>query len=234
MKKNFLVFAATLFLCSVGVHARVVRIEVLSRSDVLAGKSFGDAGSYEKVAGKIHFAVKPDDSHNRQIVDLDKAPRNSAGEVEFVSDFYVLRPKDAAHGSGSLLLEIPNRGGKGLLSVMHGGKSSRDPTSDEDFGDGFLFKRGVTMAWLGWQWDVREDAGVMRLYAPVARENGKPITGLVRADFMVNERMDEHPLGHVISGTIGGTEYYCSDAKDPANVLTVRDAPMAPRRAIPR
>lgn len=234
MKKGFLIFAAALLLISVGVHARVVRVEVISRTDVLAGKPFGEAGSYEKIVGKMHFAVRPDDPHNRLIVDLDKAPRNSAGEVEFASDFFILRPKDSAHASGSLLLEIPNRGGKGLLAVMHGGKSSRDPASEEEFGDGFLFKRGVTMAWLGWQWDVREEAGLMRLYAPVARDNDKPITGLVRADFMVNERADEHPLGHVISGTIGGTEYYCSDPKDPASVLTVRDAPMAQRRTIAR
>src|SRR6476661_454526 len=187
MKRRFLVFTATLLLSSAALPADVVRVEILSRSDVLSGKTFGDTGSYEKIVGKIHFAVKPDEPHNRLIVDLDKAPRNSAGEVEFASDFYLLRPKDAAHASGSVLLEIPNRGGKGLLAIMQGGKSSRDPTTEEEFGDGFLFKRGVTMAWLGWQWDVREENGLMRLYAPVARENGKPITGLVRADFMVNE-----------------------------------------------
>jgi hypothetical protein len=109
-------------------------------------------------------------------------------------------------------------------------------------------KRGVTVAWLGWQWDVREEASLMRLYAPIAREGentksqasgaadgtGKSITGLVRADFMVNEKAEEHPLGHVISGTIGGSEYYCSDTKDSANVLTVRDGPLAQRRTIPR
>ena len=217
-----------------GTRARVERVEILSRNDVLDGKAFGDAGPYEKLVGKIHFTVKPDDPHNKLIVDLDKAPRNAAGEVEFASDFYLLRPKDPAHASGSVLLEIPNRGGKGILALMHGGKSSRDPQTEEEFGDGFLMKRGVTVAWLGWQWDVREEAGLMRLDAPVAREGEKPITGLVRADFVVNEKVDEHPLGHVISGTIGGTEYYCSDTKDRANVLTVRDAPLAQRRTIPR
>ncbi|MEY2497831.1 MAG: hypothetical protein QOD12_1387 [Verrucomicrobiota bacterium] len=217
-----------------GSQARVVRVEVLSKADVLNGKMFGDTGAYEKIIGKIHFAVKPADPPNKLIVDLDKAPRNAAGEVEFASDFYILRPKEAAHASGSLLLELPNRGGKAILAIMNGGKSSRDPNTEEEFGDGFLMKRGVTVAWLGWQWDVREEAGLMRLYAPAATDDGKPITGLVRADFMVNERVDEHPLGHVISGAIGGTEYYCSDTKDPANVLTVRDAPMAQRRTIPR
>jgi hypothetical protein len=215
-------------------------VEVLSRTYVLAGKSFGEAGAYEKLSGKVHFAVKPEAAPNKFIVDLDKAPRNAAGEVEFAADYYLLKPKEAAHSSGSVLLEIPNRGGKGILAIMQGGKGSRDPAAAEEFGDEFLMRRGMTVAWLGWQWDVREEAGLMRLYAPVAREEEagsekeKLITGLVRADFVVNEKMEQHPLGHLISGSIGGTEYACSDPHDSANVLTVRDAPMTKRRTIPR
>ena len=245
-------------------HARVDRVEILARNDVLQGKEFGEAGAYEKVSGKLHFAVKPEVAPNKLIVDLDKAPRNAAGEVEFAADFYILKPKEAARSSGSVLLEIPNRGGKGLLALIQGGKGSRDPATEEEFGDGFLMRRGVTVAWLGWQWDMREEAGLMRLYAPVAREreqvdaagrkktsnaqrptpnvqmeektteNEKLITGLVRADFIVNEKTEQHPLGHFISGNIGGTEYYAWQPDDPANVLTVRDAPMAKRRVIPR
>ena len=241
MKRRLFGFAAVLLaLSSSPVFARIERVEVLSRTDVLEGKTFGEAGPYEKLSGKVHFAVKPEAAPNKLIVDLDRAPRNAAGEVEFAADFFILKPKEPARSSGSVLLEIPNRGGKGLLAIMQGGKGSRDPATDEEFGDGFLMRRGTTVAWLGWQWDVREEAGLMRLYAPVAREGEaksekeKLITGLVRADFMVNERTEQHPLGHFISGNIGGTEYYAWHADDPANVLTVRDAPMAKRRVIPR
>jgi hypothetical protein len=258
MKRRFVMVAAALSLAALpSLSARVVRVEVLSRADVLEGKAFGEAGSYEKLAGKVHFAVKPDDPHNKVIVDLEKGPRNAAGEVEFAADFYVLRPKDAARASGTLLLEIPNRGGKSLLALMQGGKGSRDPATEEELGDGFLMRRGVVVAWLGWQWDVREETGLMRLYAPVAREGeiheekktpnaqrrtpnaqsdpkGKPITGLVRADFTVNERVEEHPVGHLIGGNIGGTEYSAWRPDDPANVLTVRDGPMEKRRTVPR
>lgn len=265
-------FLAAQLVVGVATHARVERIEVISRADVLEGKTFGDAGAYEKLSGTVHFAVKPDAAPNKLIVDLDKAPRNAAGDVEFAADFYILKPKEAARSSGSVLLEIPNRGGKGILAIIQGGKGSRDPATEEEFGDGFLMRRGTTVAWLGWQWDVREEAGLMRLYAPVAREGQQPtslgkektsnaqpafaldglrrgehptsnvqleekeklITGLVRADFMVNEKTEQHPLGHFISGNIGGTEYYAWHADDPANVLTVRDAPMAKRRVIPR
>jgi hypothetical protein len=270
-----LLIAVALFGVALTAEARVERVEISSRSDVLEAKPFGDAGAYEKIVGKVHFKVKPGDAANRLIVDLGKAPRDQNGEVAFASDFYVLRPKDAARSSGAVLLEVPNRGGKGILAVMHGGKGSRDPTTEEEFGDGFLFRRGVTVAWLGWQWDAREEANTVRLYSPRARElNGvsksekqrrtsgglqvrganaasdaeiashrdaatgaassKAITGLVRADFTVNERQEEHPLGHMISGNIGGTEYAAADPEHPANVLTVRDAPMAAREIVAR
>src|SRR5947209_8050258 len=75
------------------VEARVERVEILARSDVLNGKEFGEAGAYEKLVGKVHFAVNPEAAPNRLIVDLEKAPRSAAGEVEFVSDFYLLKPK---------------------------------------------------------------------------------------------------------------------------------------------
>ena len=224
-----------LCLLAPAARARVDRVEILSRTDVLDGKPFGDAGAYEKIIGKVFFKVRPRSAHNRVIVDLDKAPRNAAGEVEFSSDLYMLRPKDAARARGSLLMEIPNRGSKGIIRLFQGAKGFVDPTTEEEFGDGFLLRRGVTLVWIGWQFDVRDEAGLMRLTAPIARgAGGKSITGLLRSDFVVTEKVDQHPLGHLITGSIGGTEYAVADSADPVNVLTVRDSPMAHRRSIPR
>ena len=114
MRKRTFLFVSILTAFSIAaIQARVERVEILSRGDILDGKLFGDAGAYEKIVGKIHFAVKPDDPHNKLIVDLDKAPRNAAGDVEFASDFYLLRPKEAGRASGSALampaLEISSR-----------------------------------------------------------------------------------------------------------------------------
>src|SRR5215469_2568483 len=72
--------------------ARVVRVEVLSRADIQDGKPFGAAGAYEKLTGRVYFAVDPANAHNRQIVDLDKAGGNAQREVECSADFYLLRP----------------------------------------------------------------------------------------------------------------------------------------------
>src|SRR5438552_16896281 len=95
------------------VRAEVVRIEVKSRADILAGKSFGSAGAFEKLSGKIYFAVDPRNSANQIIADIDKAPKNASGKVEFSSDFYMIKPKDVTRGNGSVLYEVSNRGNKG-------------------------------------------------------------------------------------------------------------------------
>ena len=233
LRKAECVLAAVLLLTS-AAPARVVRVEVASRADVLAGKAWGNAGAYEKVRGRVFFAVDPRNAHNRPIVDLDKAPRNDQGDVEFFAEFYVIRPKDPAKGNGALLLEVPNRGGKSALRVINDAKGSPDPTSAEDFGDGFLLKRGFTIAWIGWQADVPEDPNSLHLFAPVARDGEKAIVGLVRADWIVPEKQSTHPLGHWIVGRIGGTGYPVSNPEDKRNVLTVRDSPMGERRIIPR
>ena len=64
-------------------HAHVTDVVITSCIDVLEGRSFGESGPYEKCVGKIYFALDPDNPRNRIIVDLDKAPRNRLGEVEF-------------------------------------------------------------------------------------------------------------------------------------------------------
>jgi len=128
-------------------QGRVIHVEISNRSDVLDGKPFGIAGPYERLSGRVTFAVKPGAIHNRQIVDLGLAPLDSNGDVEFSADFLVLRPKDLARGNGAALFEVPNRGRILILSLFDGGGNSSDPSADSDFGDGFLLNNGYTLAW---------------------------------------------------------------------------------------
>jgi hypothetical protein len=226
---------AGLLLFAPPASARVARIEILSRALVLDGKPFGRSGAYEKIAGRVHFKVRPDDPRNRDIVDLDKSPRDARGEVDFSADVFILKPRDMKKGNGALLLEVPNRGRKGMLAIVNGGMGSPDPTAEADFGDGWLMRQGYTLVTLGWQWDVGEDPTRMRLHAPVARNpDGSRITGLLRNDFSLPEKTREVPLGHLIVGELGGVEYPVAAPDDPRNVLTVRDAVAGPRRTIPR
>src|SRR5262245_27276448 len=113
----WIVLSAALLIST--MQARVVRVEIASRSDISDGKPFGAAGPYERIIGRIFFAVDPANPHNRQIVDLEKAQRNAQGEVEFSADLYLLKPKDMTKGNQALWFEVSNRGGHGILNMMN-------------------------------------------------------------------------------------------------------------------
>ncbi len=208
--------------------ARVTRVDVTSRSDINDGQPFGPAGAYEKIEGRVYFAVNPADAHNRAIVDLDKAPRNAQGEVEFSADLYLLKPKDMSKGNGAVLFEVSNRGGKGIVRIVNGGSGAAE------FGDGFLMRQGYVIAWIGWQFDVGPQNRNLALQAPIAHHAAGTIRGLVRSDFTVSEKRFDMPLGHILLGPEGGRSYPVDDPASPQNVLTVRDAPESPRQMVPR
>ena len=135
-------------------EARVVRVEITSRTDVLNGTPFGDAGVYERITGRVYFAVSVTNPRNQRIVDLDNAVNLKNGEVEFSADFIAIRPKDPHKGNGAMLLENPNRGHSRILSLIDGG----DWDAAKDAGDGWLLRHGFTFVSLGWQWDAAGDA----------------------------------------------------------------------------
>ena len=218
-----------LLLVAAPVHAEIVRIEVKSRADVLAGKAFAAVGPYEKLSGTIYFAIDPQNPANRIITDLERAPRNGNGRVEFSSDFYLIKPKDPARGNGTVLYEVSNRGGKGMLGFFNFAQGALDPATAEQFGDGFLLERGYTLLWVGWQFDPPIREGLVRVNAPIARgANGEPITGLVRSDFVVTETAREASLAD------RNHQAYPAAADQTTAVLTVRDSVEGTRRTIPR
>jgi hypothetical protein len=216
-------------LAATPLSAEVVRIEVQSRRDLADGQPFGQAGPYEKLSGKIFFAVDPALPANRIVTDLDKAPRNSAGKVEFASDFFVIKPKRIERGNGAVLYEVSNRGGKSMLGFFNHASGSLDPGSPAEMGDGFLMRQGFTLLWVGWQFDPPPRQGLVRLYPPTASDNGRPIRGVVRSDFVVTQREFDHSLAdrdHLA--------YSVVDAGAANNVMTVRDSVDGPRRVVPR
>ena len=224
-----LALALGVLLVATPLEARVTRVEITTRTDVLGGKAFGDVGAYERITGKVYFSLLVANPHNQRIVDLANAVNLKNGEVEFSADFAAVRPKDAHKGNGSLLLEVPNRGRARILSLVDGG----DQDLAKDAGDAWLLRRGFTVVSLGWQWDAT-GPDALGLTAPIAKEHGQTITGLLRGDLMLASKTPEIPLGHLILGQIGGSEYPASVPDDPRNVLTVRDSRTGPRTVIPR
>jgi hypothetical protein len=210
-------------------EARVVRLTIERRENVLAGRPFGLAGPYETLVGTVELALDPALRQNRAVVDLAKAPRNERGEVTFTADFFLLKPVDPRRGNGRVYCEVPNRGGKGILRRLQYAEASLDPRESAEFGDGWLMEQGFALAWMGWQWDVPDEPRLLRLRAPIASDGGRPIEGLVRSVVIVGERQDEAPLAdssHVA--------YPPVDPEGEDSRLTVRDQRLAAPRLLPR
>jgi hypothetical protein len=187
------------------LDARVIRVEIASRSDVLDGRIFGDAGACQRITGHVYFSLPVANPHNLRIVDLRNAVNLKNGEVEFSSDLVAVRPKDAPKGNGSMLLETPHRGRGRIIGLVDGG-----------------------------DWDLASDAGDAWLLRNGFTTNERTITGLLRGDLMPSKVMPEIPLGHLILGNIGGIEYPVAAPDDPRNMLTLRDSSNAQRAIIPR
>src|SRR5215510_7608406 len=165
--------------------ADVTRVAITSRTVVANGQWFGAAGPYEKIAGTVFFELDPADPHNKAITDIELAPRNARGRVEFSADLFILAPQDPARASGSVLFEISNRGNKGLLTTFNRGTASLDPMTPENFGDGLLMRNGFTLVWVGWEFDVGPLPS-LSIKAPTATKNGAPIIETITATFNVD------------------------------------------------
>lgn len=208
--------------CSSMLQAALHRIYVAERTDVLEGRSFGSAGPYERITGKALFRVDPKLAANAIVTDLTLAPTNAEGLVEFEADIHVLKPRDSAKSNGTILFEVSNRGNKGMIPMFTFGSGSRDPQKDAEFGDKLLLDEGYTLVWLGWQFDVANDPGLIRLYAPKI----PGVTGLVRSEFIPTSKTNVMPLGE--------RSHQPYAVADPASAtLTVRERHDGQRRTIP-
>ncbi len=223
--------ALCLILHALPASAEVEGVTITTRAAVAAGKVFGDSGSYEKLVGRISFALDPSEPHNAQIVDLAYARRDKDGLVRFSSDLYVLRPSDPAKGNGVLLFEIANRGRLGMLGRFNAGGGGNDPTTAADFGDGLLMREGYTLVWVGWEVDA--PAPLLRVDAPVAALPPSAKVDPISADIMVNVRTNETFL---IDDPAGRPPviYPPNDLANASDTLIVRNNFWEPGAAIPR
>jgi alpha/beta hydrolase family protein len=211
--------------------ARVERVEIVSREPFAGGAEFGAAGAYEKLRGRALFMLDPAAATNRPITDLMLAPRNADGLVEFSAEFLVLRPAAIARRNGTLLYEVNNRGNIGILSQIDEASASNDPATLAHAGHGFLFRQGFTLVWSAWASDVITAPGDHRLVlrAPIATQNGAPITGMVAYELIV----DVPRAAARFTGLLGPAYPPASEGA-PDAVLSERDRPDGEERLIPR
>jgi hypothetical protein len=207
---RWLAAAAVLIFGAADGRAEVTRVEILKRSDV-------SYAGYEKLEGRVYFTVDPGNRRNSVIVDLDRAPRNAQGRVEFSADFYALRPKTG--GNGVAIVDVVNRGTQVTRPYNRVAAGS-----DPDVGDGFLLRRGFTVIAIGWEFDLPATGETLRIRVPAA----DGVSGVVRTLIEVDKRAPTYRLAEDVPA------YPPADPDGPDSVLTVRDRLADAPQTIPR
>jgi hypothetical protein len=228
---------AGLVLATSPAGAEVTRVDVKTRTAI-------GATGYEKIVGTAHFAVDPRDPHNRVIADIDKAPVNAEGRVEFSSDIYIVRPTDPARSNGVAFLDVVNRGNKTIMRFSRVDASAGDGEGTEPvacpaapaatrrgeefadaaaLGDGYLTASGYTLVFVGWQFDIRRTGRAMTIDVPRA----KGTTGIVRAEFTPCDAREAQTVADLRG-------YPAVDPNGSDTVLTVREGPFGTATVVPR
>jgi hypothetical protein len=206
----------------------VTKLLITSRRPFAQEKAFGNVGPYEQLDGIVHFAVDPSHLANHLITDLKLAPQDANGQVHFSADWRLLRPVEPQRGNHRLLFDILNRGRGPVLRNIN---SAPDvlPTEPLDPGNGFLMRQGYTVAWCGWQHDVPDAPGLMRIRAPEAVSAEGPISGKIVVTFVPDAPARVQYLADRIHRA-----YPTHQLDDQDAVLTEQDHEDAPERIIPR
>jgi hypothetical protein len=243
----FGVIAGCAALAATPGEARITRFEVLRTEPAFGGQAFGTTGVYEHVFARVHGEVDPADPKNAIVQDLNLAPRNARGLVEYTTDVELLKPADQTRGNRILLFEVNNRGNKLAVSVFDDGVSGSraDRNALTVPGDGHLMREGYTLVWWGWEMDVR--AGWNRiLMPPIVAHNpdGSTITGLIRSEMTTpvaattlpisaSQQLQSFPFDSYDSYPAAAIENAATSADSFVPTLTVRTREQSPRVPIP-
>ena len=197
-----------------------IELSISDRFPFAEGHEFGAVGPYERLVGRAHFAVDPDAPAQHGITDLDKAPIDAEGLVQFTGDLSMLKPLDPRRGNRRIFFDYGNRSNK----------RANDPRTLAHAGNGFLMRCGYTVAWLAWQGDLLPGNGRMLLDLPIARERHGPTTGPVRVEYIAGPPgITTFPLRGYAS-----TRSHSTVSLDPREArLTRRRDPYDERRAVP-
>jgi hypothetical protein len=203
--------------------AVVESLSVTGRKPAFGGQAFGSAGAYEFISGVATVSLDPRAAANARIRDLPAAA-GPDGRVRYRTDVAILRPVSAAGASGTLLVDIANRGNKLALARLADGANQFDTAAQA--GNGWFMRQGHAVAWIGWQGDVPlgKAGEVVGTDFPVARAGGASIEGDVQEEFIFDkaEARSRGPLTYAHAQGAGATAQ-----------LTVKAHATAPATTLP-
>jgi hypothetical protein len=202
MKARTVAVAAVATLALAGLP-ELSRAEI-TRLDISSTQPYGDfaAGRFIRIEAEAVGALSPSEA----IPGLDKAPRNSAGLVEYRTPVTLIVPESPRAGNGALLVDVPNRGRAISLGLYNSPRSRPTPVGSLDQGTGFLQNRGFSIAVV--QWELGEgpqlpafnDSAGKKLYAEGvgfaavrdvavflrnAPAPGNPLAGAIQRNYVV-------------------------------------------------
>ncbi len=210
----------------------LVSLDVKNQYHFAQGEKFGETGSYEVLEGSANFGFNPECEANSGITDIGSIPQDSKGRVQCTSDIRILRPLNAERGNRRVLIDIVNRGGDLALRFFNDKVASMDLSISSVSGNGFLMRSGYTIVQCGWQYDLPDQKGLIRLHAPEAlNRGGSHISGRIRFTFQPNESSTTQPLKEEMYRP---APLLPADLNDPEAILTVRDRDAASPQIIAR
>ena len=207
-----------------------VRLQLHPPKPFADAMAFGNFGPYESLSGTVAFAVDPDAPAYRSVVDLAHASRNPSGQVEFSTDLFILRPVELERGNGRVIYDVNNRGNKRILQFFNDAVHSNEPSGPEHAGNGFLMRRGYSLVWSGWQGDISTGDGRLTVRLPVATDEGREITGLVRTEFLAEE---SGIVSYPLSGNDYTSSYEAVSLDTDSAIFTRREYEGDPRVPVP-
>jgi hypothetical protein len=114
--------------------------------------------------------------------------------------------------------------------MFNSARSSNDPDTSADAGNGFLFRRGYVVVWCGWIGELLPGNHRLLLHAPVATKDGQPIRGVARYEMTTDQPAETLPL----SRRDGHGSYTPTERGEAEGVLTWRQRETDVRIPIPR
>lgn len=211
------------------------KFETTFRRVLADGKHFGDVGQYEEIRGVLSFQIDPGNEANSRITDVNLAPINQDGFVEFESDVSLILPVDKTKVSGKLLLDVVNRGNRvGLPNFNRGTRPLIDENTpidvEVDLGDGLLMEKGYVVVACGWQVDAPPFDALITMRGPEAlNPDGSRLEGKVYMQLQSPE--DTH---NFLLSDKGHKAYEAADMYEPSALIEIRDMPDGPAESMAR